>query len=90
VDTPDFFLASSEGCGLEVPRRCYRIRRIFGRNGDDYLLVRVDPPIIGQRYGTPPPRTREPRRLPTPPRIHGPTGRPIEGRVPAEALRRIR
>ena len=51
VDTPDFFLASSEGYGLEVPRRCYRIRRIFGRNGDDYLLVRVDPPIIGQRYG---------------------------------------
>ncbi len=51
MEAPDFFLASSEGYGLEVPRRCHRIRRIRGRSGDDYLLVRVDPPIIGQRYG---------------------------------------
>ena len=48
---PDFFLASSEGYGLEQPRRCYRLRRILGRSGDDYLLVKVDPPIVGQRYG---------------------------------------
>ena len=51
MDTPDFYLASSEGYGLEGPRRCYRIRRILGRGSDDYLLVKVDPPIIGQRYG---------------------------------------
>jgi hypothetical protein len=51
VDAPDFYLASSEGYGLETPRRCYRLRRILGRSGDDYLLVKVDPPIIGQRYG---------------------------------------
>jgi hypothetical protein len=51
MDTPDFFLASSEGYGLERPRRCYRLRRILGRTGDDYLLVKVAPPIIGQRYG---------------------------------------
>jgi hypothetical protein len=48
---PDFFLASSEGYGLEEPRKSYRLRRIAGRSGDDYLLVRVDPPISGQRYG---------------------------------------
>jgi hypothetical protein len=48
---PDFFLASSEGYGLKEPRRSYRLRRIAGRSGDDYLLVRVDPPISGQRYG---------------------------------------
>lgn len=48
---PDFFLASSEGYGLERPRCCYRLRRIAGRSGDDYLLVTVDPPIVGQRYG---------------------------------------
>jgi hypothetical protein len=50
VDAPDFYLASSEGYGLETPRRCYRLRRILGRSDDDYLIVKVDPPIIGQRY----------------------------------------
>jgi hypothetical protein len=51
VEQPDFYLGSSEGYGLETPRRCYRLRRIAGRSGDDYLLVRIDPPIIGQEYG---------------------------------------
>jgi hypothetical protein len=51
VTDPDFFLASSEGYGLEEPRRSYRLRRMGGRSGDDYLLVRIDPPIPGQRYG---------------------------------------
>ena len=47
----DFFLASSEGYGLEEPRRCFRLRRIMGRSSDDYLLIQIDPPIPGQRYG---------------------------------------
>ncbi|MDC0358637.1 hypothetical protein OAO01_07460 [Oligoflexia bacterium] len=48
---PDFYLSSSEGYGLEVPRACYRQKRIGGRNGDDYLSVHIEPPICGQRFG---------------------------------------
>ena len=51
MSDPDFFLASTEGIRLEAPRRCYRLRRIAGRGGDDYLLIRIVPPIIGQPYG---------------------------------------
>jgi hypothetical protein len=47
----DFFLASTEGYGLEEPRSCRRIRRIRSDSRDDLLLIRVDPPIIGQPYG---------------------------------------
>jgi hypothetical protein len=49
--TPDFFLASTEGYELDVPRRCYRLRRVTGRNVDDYLVVRIDPPLSGQKFG---------------------------------------
>lgn len=48
---PDFYLASSEGYGMEEPRRCFAIRRIRGDSRDDYMLVRIDPPLIGQRFG---------------------------------------
>ena len=48
---PDFYLASSEGYGMLGPRRCYRIKRLAGDWRDDYLLVRVDPPFVGQLYG---------------------------------------
>ena len=47
----DFYLSSSEGYGLETPRACYRVRSLGGRSADDYLLVRIEPPIIGQPYG---------------------------------------
>lgn len=46
-----FYLASSEGYGLEQPRRCIPIRRICGDDRDDLLLVRVEPPLSGQPYG---------------------------------------
>jgi hypothetical protein len=49
--TPDFVLASTEGYGLEALRRCYRIRRVPGRAVDDHLVVSVDPPLDGQRFG---------------------------------------
>ena len=43
---PDFFLASSEGYGLEQPRACYRVQRVGGRRpADDYLIVDVEPPV---------------------------------------------
>jgi len=49
--SPDFYLASSEGYDLEEPRRCFQIKRMRGDFRDDYLLVRIDPPINGQKYG---------------------------------------
>lgn len=50
--TPDFFLASTEGYGFDVPRACYRVRRVAGRApADDYLVVRIDPPLDGQSFG---------------------------------------
>jgi hypothetical protein len=43
---PDFYLASSEGYGLESTRKCWVIRPLSLMARDDLLLVRVDPPII--------------------------------------------
>lgn len=51
MDNPDFFLASSEGYRLEAPRSCKRIKRVRSDNRDDLLLVKVEPPLIGQPYG---------------------------------------
>jgi hypothetical protein len=51
MDSPDFFLASSEGYRLEEPRRCKRLKRVRSDNRDDLLLVRIEPPLIGQPYG---------------------------------------
>lgn len=48
---PDFYLASTEGYGMEEPRWCYRIKRLRGDHRDDHLLIRVEPPFIGQQYG---------------------------------------
>jgi hypothetical protein len=48
---PDFYLASSEGYGLDRPRACYCIRRLHGATRDDYLLARLEPPLSGQPYG---------------------------------------
>lgn len=48
---PDFYLASSEGYGLDLPRACYRSKRLHGASRDDYLLIRLEPPIPGQPYG---------------------------------------
>lgn len=49
--TPDFFLASSEGYDMEEPRACWRIRRLATDHRDDLLLIRIAPPLIGQKYG---------------------------------------
>ena len=48
---PDFYLASTEGYGLDVARACYRSKRLHGVSRDDYLLIRLEPPIPGQQYG---------------------------------------
>lgn len=47
----DFYLASSEGYGMESPRRCRAIKRIRGEDRDDYLLIEIDPPLNGQPFG---------------------------------------
>ena len=51
ANTPDFYLASTEGYDLEAPRRCWQVRRLSTMTRDDLLLVRVEPAIIGQKYG---------------------------------------
>jgi hypothetical protein len=49
---PDFYLASSEGYDMDKPRRCWRVKRIATRDRDDLLVVKIDPPLLGQKYGT--------------------------------------
>jgi hypothetical protein len=51
VTTADFYLASSEGFEMENPRACREIARLRGGQRDDYLLVQIDPPLIGQAFG---------------------------------------
>jgi hypothetical protein len=48
---PDFYLASSEGYGLDRPRACYRVKRLYSATRDDYLLIDIEPPVPGQPYG---------------------------------------
>lgn len=50
MNKPDFYLASSEGYGMEEPRCCFAVRRLRGDSRDDYLLVRIEPPVIGQGF----------------------------------------
>ncbi|HEV2452993.1 MAG TPA: hypothetical protein VGY98_01950 [Verrucomicrobiae bacterium] len=51
IEKPEFFLASTEGYDLEEPRRCLVTRRLRGTKRDDYLLIRIDPPIHAQNSG---------------------------------------
>ena len=46
-----FYLASSEGYGLDTPRRCQTIKRLASEHRNDLLLISIDPPMIGQPYG---------------------------------------
>jgi hypothetical protein len=52
MSAPDFYLASSDGYGLEEPRSCWRIKRVIGGEREGFLLTRVDPPapIWGGAY----------------------------------------
>ncbi len=51
MQNPDFFLASSDSYRLVEPRSCKRIKRVGSDNRDDLLLVKVEPPLVGQLYG---------------------------------------
>jgi hypothetical protein len=52
MQAPDFYLSSTEQYDLEQPRRCWRVKRFpTDWRADDLLLVKIDPPVIGQGYG---------------------------------------
>lgn len=51
MKNPDFFLASSEQDFLSEPRSISVIGFIKGEDRDDYLLVKIDPPLLGQPFG---------------------------------------
>ena len=51
MKAPDFILASSEGYNLESPRKCWKIKQLKTPTRNDLLLIRIDPPLIGQKYG---------------------------------------
>jgi hypothetical protein len=55
---PDFFLSTAgESNDCVPPRACWAKARLKDisigqeKRRDDYMLVEVDPPVIGQRYG---------------------------------------
>ena len=48
---PDFFLISGERSDPIVATACWREGRLSDGNRDDYMLVSIDPPIVGQKYG---------------------------------------
>jgi len=49
---PDFYMASTEDNRLNQLRRCHPIKRIHAKRRDDYLLIRISPPLDGHNYGT--------------------------------------
>lgn len=49
--TPDFYLASTEGYDLEKPRKCWIIKRLKTIDRNDLLLIHIEPPLMGQKYG---------------------------------------
>jgi hypothetical protein len=48
---PDFYLTSSDSDTFEEPRKCFQIKRLCSETRDDLMLIRIDPPLIGQPYG---------------------------------------
>jgi hypothetical protein len=50
-NSPDFYLTSSEGYALTQPHECRKIKRISTGCRNDLLLIKIEPPLIGQQYG---------------------------------------
>src|SRR5574338_22786 len=48
---PDFALCTEGRDDLSYPRACWRRKRLRDSIRDDYLVVDIAPPLIGQRYG---------------------------------------
>lgn len=50
-EKPTFYIVSTDDTTIEEPRACFALRRIAYGSRDDYLVVKIDPPLIGQEYG---------------------------------------
>jgi hypothetical protein len=48
---PNFYLVSGEKSEPRVPTACWPEQRLRDALRDDYMLVRIEPPIMGQKYG---------------------------------------
>jgi len=48
---PDFYLFSTEGYGFDSPIACFKLKKLYGKNPDGYLLCQISPEIPGQKYG---------------------------------------
>lgn len=48
---PAFYMTSNESKSLEALRKCFVIKRIPADGRDDYLLIRISPPIDSRDYG---------------------------------------
>ena len=51
IDTVDFVLISTECDDPEDPRACVVLKWFEGDHRDGFLLVSIDPPLIGQQFG---------------------------------------
>jgi hypothetical protein len=47
---PNFYLISGERSDPRVPTACWAEQRLRDAFRDDYMLVRIAPPVIGQKY----------------------------------------
>jgi hypothetical protein len=51
-EEPDSYLASKDSYNVEAPRRVWRLKRLCGPGSSDWLLARIDPPIVEQESGS--------------------------------------
>jgi hypothetical protein len=49
-DKPDFYMTSTESNVLKPIRQCFAIKRFTAQDRDDYLLIRIRPPIQAGEY----------------------------------------
>lgn len=54
TEHPRYLLTSTESKLLAPPRICRFLRRLRTNSRDDLMLVRIDPPLIGQGITYPP------------------------------------
>jgi hypothetical protein len=52
VDEPLCWLSSGEDVFWSEPRACHRLATLEGPGGRGVLVLRIEPPAIGQRFGT--------------------------------------
>lgn len=50
IATPDFYLISSEGYGLDYPIACFKKKRLYGKHPDGYLLCDIEPALFREDY----------------------------------------